>query len=346
MLQTVPAIFRAGGHAFCGDFTLKAGFCLPVRLQGVGLKQGAAPWSNSRWRTDLARITWNETLRLRRLILWFALSICAGCRYGAAPYYGQLVLADERGISLVSLPSTDQTLLLPTPKSHIVYGHPTLVAPGVFIFSSTQRLARFDLRTRELVDLGEGVWPTYVPEHHLLFFWQSREGSAQPLNRTILVRSLNNRANEKVVATFSDVWISRIVQISSDEVAFYGAGGRVWKYSFASSTLSPTAVEGCLPMAWRSKTRQLICQDLHSHEIHLSYLNGRATAVPVKSDDVLGYSPNYDAIICSAAYGSSWQLQVGWAIVAYNFRDHMTVRLAWTRLGATGILLDGEGNQL
>jgi hypothetical protein len=324
--------------------TLKDFVFLPA-FQGTGLKQRAIPLSQGDAPTSPGP-GWNETLRLKRLILLFALSICAGCRYSAAPYYGQLLVADERGISLVSLPSTDRTLLLPTPKSHIVYGHPTMVAPGVLIFSSTQRLVRFNLRTRELVDLGEGIWPTYVPEHHLLFFWQSREGSAQPTNRTILVRSLNDPANEKVVATFSDIWISRIVQISSDEVTFYGAGGRVWKYSIASSTLSPTAVERCLPMAWRSKTGQLICQDVHSHEIYLSYLNGRATRVPVTSDDVLDYSPNYDTIIYSAAYGSSWQLQVGWAIVAYNFRDHRTVRLAWSRPGATAILLDNEGNQL
>jgi hypothetical protein len=343
VLQTIPAIFRADGHALAASH-LK-GFCLPVRLSRDRFEATAIPLSQGDASTSLGP-GWNETLRLRRLILLFALSICAGCRYSAAPYYGQLLVADERGISLVSLPSTDRTLLLPTPKSHIVYGHPTIVAPGVVIFSSTQRLVRFDLRTRELVDLGEGVWPTYVPEHRLLFFWQSREGSAQPTNRTILVRSLNDPASEKVVATFSDIWISRIVQISSDEVTFYGSGGRVWKYSMASSTLSPTAVERCLPMAWRSKTGQLICQDVHSHEIYSSYLNGQATRVPVTSDDVLDYSPNYDAIIYSAAYGSSWQLQVGWAILAYNFRDHRTVRLAWSRPGATAILLDNEGNQL
>ena len=284
-------------------------------------------------------------LTLTALVALFAF-VLSGCKYSAAPYYGQLVVADEQGIWLVNLPSTNRTLLLPTADSHVIYGHPTLLAPDVLILSNAQRLVKFDLRTRDFVDFGHGVWPTYVPERQLLFFWQSREGSKQRQTQTLMVRSLNGPANERVVATFSDAWISRIVRVSSDEVAFYGAGGRVWTYSLGNSTLSPTGVERCLPLAWRSKTQQLICQDIYSHDIYLSYLDGRADAVPFKSYDVLGYSPTYDAIICSTPYGSLWELQVGWAIVAYNFRDRRVVRLAWVKPSATAILLDSEGNQL
>jgi hypothetical protein len=318
--------------------------CL-IRLS-AGLKQRATLWARTLRRIKIGSAIGKGPSKLPRLVLLLALSLGAGCKYSASPYYGQLVVADEQGISLVNLPSTEKTPLLLEPKSQVIYGHPTLLAPGVLIFSSAQRLARFNLHTRNLVDLGEGVWPTYVPEHQLLFFWQNSEGSTQPRKRAVLVRSLNGPANEKVVSTFSGVWISRIVQISSDEVVFYGAGSRVWKYSIGSSSLSPTGVEKCLPMAWRRKTRQLICQDVYSHKIYLSYLDGQAAAVPVKSYEVLGYSPTYDAIICSGAYGSSWELQVGWAIVAYNFRDRRTVRLTWVGPGATGILLDGEGKQL
>lgn len=285
-------------------------------------------------------------MKLVELAVLFALSICAGCRYTAAPYYGQLVVADERGVTLVQLPSISETVLLSATKSKTIYGHPTLVAPGVLIFSSAQRLVRFDLRTKELVDVSEGVWPTYVPEHGLLFFWESSEGSQQPRNRVVRVRSLNGPPNEKIVTSFSDVWNSRIVQISSDEVVFYGAGNRAWKYSITSSILSPTGVERCLPMAWRNKTRQLICQNVDDRKIYLTYLSGRATAIPIHGYEVLGYSLNYDAVICNAAYGAWWKLAVGWAIVAYNFRDHTTVRLAWTKPGATGILLDREGDLL
>jgi len=275
-----------------------------------------------------------------------ALSVCAGCRYGAAPYYGQLVVADKNGITLVQLPSISAALLVSTQGSSIAYGHPTLVTPGVLIFSTAQRLVQFDLRTRKLVDVGDGVWPTYVPERHVLFFWESRQGSKQPRNRVVRMRSLSGPANEKVVARFSDVWSSRIVQISPDAVAFYGADRRVWKYSISSSTLSPTGVEGCLPMAWRSRTGQLICQDLDNRQMYLAFLTGQTKPIPIRSYEAFGYSPNYDAVIYSKAYESWWQLQVGWAILAYNFRDHRTVRLAWTAPGATGILLDRNGAQL
>jgi hypothetical protein len=271
---------------------------------------------------------------------------CAGCKYSAAPYYGQLVVGDQRGIILVQLPSTEETLLLSTAESNAVYGHPTLVEPGVLIFSSAQRLVKFDLRTKKLVDLGEGVWPTYVPEHHLLFFWEGREGSKQPRDRVVRVRSVNGPPNEKVVTYFSDVWNSRIVQISSDEVALYGPGNRVWKYSITSSTLSQTGIERCLPMAWRNKTRQLICKNVDDHKTYLASLSGEAIAIPIQSYEVLGYSPSYDAVIYDAAYGAWWNFTVGWAVAAYNFRNRKTVRLTWTKPGATAILLDRDGEPL
>jgi hypothetical protein len=281
-----------------------------------------------------------------RLVLFLALSICPSCRYGAAPYYGQLVVADKNGITLVQLPSISATVLLSAPGSSQIYGHPTLVAPGVLIFSTAQRLVKFDLSTRDPIDIGQGVWPTYVPEQHALFFWESSQGSREPRNRVVKMRRLDEPTNDKVVARFSDVWSSRIVQISSDAVAFYGADSRVWKYSIASSLLSPTGVERCLPMAWRSKTAQLICQNVDDRRIYLAYLAGRSRPIPIRNSEVLGYSPTYDAVIYNEAYEAWWQLQVGWAIVAYNFRDHRTVRLAWTAPGATGILLDLDGAQL
>ena len=281
-----------------------------------------------------------------RVVLFLVLSICAGCRFSAAPYYGQLVVADKSGVTLVQLPSIRAAVLLSTQGSSTTYGHPTLVTPGVLIFSTAQRLVRFDIRTKELVDVGEGVWPTYVSEQHALFFWESSQGSKQPSNRVVWMRSLSGPANDKVVARFSDVWSSRIVQISSDTVAFYGADSRVWKYSINTSLLSPTEVERCLPMAWRSKTGQLICQDVDNHRTYLAYLTGQTKLIPIRSYEVLGYSPNYDAVVYSEAYESWWQLEVGWAILAYNFRDHRTVRLAWTAPGATGILLDRDGGQL
>jgi hypothetical protein len=294
--------------------------------------------------SEVAGLNLKRKLKLRRILL-FALFVCSGCRYSAAPYYGQLVVADENGITLVQLPSISATLLLSTQGSSSLYGHPTLVAPGVIIFNTAQRLARFDLRTKELTDVGAGIWPTYVPEQHVLFFLESGQGSRRPRNRVVRMRSLSGPANEKVVASFSDVWSSRIVQIS-DAVIFYGADRRVWKYSIATSILSPTGVERCLPMAWRSKTGQLICQNVDDRRIYLAYLTGLTTPIPIRSYEVLGYSPNYDSVIYSESYESWWQLEVGWAIVAYNFRDHRTVRLAWSAPGATCILLDRGGELL
>lgn len=269
-----------------------------------------------------------------------------GCRYSAAPYYGQLVVADKNGITLIQLPSISAEVLLSTEGSGATYEHPTLVAPGVLIFSTAQRLVRFDLRTKELVDVGEGVSPTYVPEQRLLFFWESGQGSKQPMNRVVKMRSLSGPANDKVVARFSDVWSSRIVQVAPDTVVFYGADSRVWKYSVNPPFLSATGVDRCRPMAWRSKTGQLICQDVDDRRTYLAYLTGQIKPIPIRSYEVLGYSPNYDAVIFSEAYESWWQLEVGWAILAYNFRNHRTVRLAWTAPGATGILLDRDGGQL
>jgi hypothetical protein len=295
--------------------------------------------------SEVAGLNLKRKLKLR-FVLLFALFVCSGCRNSAAPYYGQLVVADENGITLVQLPSISATVLLSTQGSSSLYGHPTLVAPGVIIFNTAQRLARFDLRTKELIDVGQGIWPTYVPEQRVLFFLESSQGSQQPRNRVVRMRSLSGPANEKVVASFSDVWSSRIVQISSDAVIFYGADSRVWKYSIATSILSPTGVERCLPMAWRSKTGQLICQNVDDRRIYLAYLTGLTTPIPIRSYEVLGYSPNYDAVIYSESYESWWQLEVGWAIVAYNFRDHRTVRLSWSAPGATCVLLDRDGEQL
>jgi hypothetical protein len=312
-------------------------------LAGVGMLRREEKANGRNWKAAGLSLTRESKLRL---ILLFALSICSGCRYSAAPYYGQLVVADENGITLVQLPSISATVLLSTQGSTSLYGHPTLVAPGVIIFNTAQRLARFDLRTKELADVGEGIWPTYVAEQHVLFFLESGQGSKQPRNRVVRMRSLSGPATEGVVASFSDVWSSRIVQISSNEIVFYGASSRVWKYSIATSILSPTGVGRCLPMAWRSKTGQLICQNVDDRRIYLAFLTGQTTPIPIRSYEVLGYSPNYDAVIYSESYESWWRLEVGWAIVAYNFRDRRTVRLAWSAPGATCLLLDREGEPL
>ena len=284
---------------------------------------------------------------MKRLsVILLALSVCSGCKYSAAPYYGQLLVTDERGFVLVQLPSTDETVILPASSLHAVYGHPTFASPGNIFWSDAQRLVRLELKTKRIVEVGRGVWPTYVPEHDLLFFWRSSEGANDPSSQMLLVRKLTGAPNQKVVTSFSGVWRSNVVQLSPDQVAFYGQENHVWEYSISSSTLSPTEVEGCLPVAWRSKSSQLICQNTSNHKVYLSDLHGQASIVPVQAYEVLGYSPSYDAVIYTAAYGLPWQLAVGWAILAYNFRDHRTVRLAWTKPGASGIFLDREGKPL
>ena len=280
-----------------------------------------------------------------RLVL-IALCLCAGCRYSAAPYYGQLLVADARGFVLVQLPSTEETIVAPMPNSYRIYGHPSVIAPGVLVLSNAERLLDFDLKTDRLEAAGPGVWPTYVPEHDLLFFWESREGSDRSGKQVLRARTLHGNTPERIVADFSGVWRSRVVEIAPDQVLFLGHGDRVWELSITAWTLSPTIIEDCLPMAWRTKTRQLVCQDIRDRRIYLAHLNGERTALPIEAYEVLGYSPNYDAVIYSAAYGSPWRLTVGWAILAYSFRDRHIVRLAWTKPGATGILLDREGKPL
>ncbi|HLK86218.1 MAG TPA: hypothetical protein VKT27_06875 [Candidatus Binataceae bacterium] len=277
------------------------------------------------------------------LIVW---CLCAGCRYSAAPYYGQLLVADARGFVLVQLPSTEETTVAPMPNSYRIYGHPTVVVPGVLLLSNAERLVKFDLQTDKLEQAGPGVWPTYVPEHDLLFFWNSREGSDRSGRQVLRARTLHADTSEKIVADFNSVWRSRVVQVAPDQVLFFGQGDRVWELSISDWNLSPTAIENCLPMAWRTKNRQLICQDIGDRRIYLARLNGGRTALPIAAYEVLGYSPSYDAVIYSAAYGSPWRLTVGWAILAYSLRDRHVVRLAWTKPGATGILLDRDGRPL
>src|SRR5260370_38665768 len=118
-------------------------------------------------------------------------------------------------------------------------------------------------------------------------------------NRFVRMRSGSAHEKKKAVENFYDFWISRIVQMSTDAVVFYGADSRVWKYSIATSTLSPTGVERCLPMAWRSKTGQLICPNVDDRRIYLAYLTGLTTPVPIRSYEVFGYSRKYAAVIAT-----------------------------------------------
>ncbi len=276
-----------------------------------------------------------------RLLLLVALLGCACCQSEAEPYHGELLMGDGRGLSLAELPSRDETPLASTQTMGGTYGYPTQVAAGVFVLSSTERLAKFDLRTRTLVDLGEGLWPTYVPEKDLLFFWKNPQAQ-NPRLHEIHVRPLNGPGTDKTIVSFSDRWKSRIVEISPEAVLFYGEGQRVWEYLIADSILKPTKVVRCLPMAWRSRTSQLICQDTENNRHYLSYLNGLATMIPEDGYRVLGYQPDYDAVLYSGIYSSVWELKTGWAVLAYNFRDERIVRLAWTAEDPSAIFFEAE----
>jgi len=277
-----------------------------------------------------------------RLFLLAALLGCACCQSEAEPYHGDLLVGDGRGLTLAELPSRDETPLASTQAMGGTYGNPTQVAPGVFVFSSTERLAKFDLHSNKLTDLGLGTWPTYVPEKDLLFFWENSQAATDPRHQEVHVRPLNGQGADQTIASFSDLWKSRVVEISPEAVLFYGAGQRVWMYSIADSILAPTKVIGCLPMAWRSKTKQLICQDIRTNRHYLSYLNGQATVIPEDGYRVLGYQPDYDAVLYSGIYGSVWELKTGWAILAYNFRDQRIVRLAWTAEDPSAIFFEPE----
>jgi hypothetical protein len=273
-----------------------------------------------------------------------ALLLCAGCQYDAQPYHGEFLVGDGRGLRLVDLPSREETLLASTQAMGGTYGYPTQVSPGVFILSSAQRLAKFDLRTRTLVDLGEGSWPTYVPEKDLLFFWQNPQAANDPRHQEVHVRPLNGQGPDKTIAVFSDIWKSRIVEMSPEAVLFYGDGQRVWMYSIADSILTRTEVVKCLPMAWRSRTSQLICQDTETHRHYVSNLRGEATMIPEDGYRVLGYQPDYDTVFYSGIYSSVWELKTGWAILAYNFRDQRVVRLAWTGEDPSGIFFEAASD--
>ena len=60
---------------------------------------------------------------------------------------------------------------------------------------------------------------------------------------------------------------------------------------------------------------------------------------------MLGFWFCLDRLLCLDQSGHE-DVEVGWAIVAYNFRDRRTVRLAWSAPGATCLLLDREGEPL
>lgn len=214
---------------------------------------------------------------------------------GVGEMQGKLIL-DENDISLVNLESPrNKVMLLKQPAGIRRIGGMTRVDSHSFIFSDEDPssfedrfIKRFDLASGEVKTLGKGFGPmVYLPERRLLLFYRwvpdggiNYFGRPCPDEWLVVAGPGDIDRFRKIVPVDWDIK-SPIVQISPDEVVFYGEGDRLWVYNFSDSRLRPTGIKNCWPGTWRKKTRELLCDDLGTNEVFLvNLVTGEKKEVP------------------------------------------------------------------
>jgi len=233
---------------------------------------------------------------------------------GTGEIRGKLITGETR-IYLVNLESPRNVITLyeanPVGRS---IGGVTRVDDHSFIFSvedpgsfEDRFIKRFDLASGEVKTLGKGFGPmVYLPERRLLLFYRmvpdggiNYFGKPCPDKWLVAADPENIDGYIRIVPS-SQTYESPIVQISPDEVVFYGEGDRLWVYDFSYSRLRPTGIKNCEPKVWREKTRELLCKDWGTTEIFLvNLVTGEKREIP-KLKGAHGFIniPAYDVIIC------------------------------------------------
>jgi hypothetical protein len=189
--------------------------------------------------------------------------------------YGKLLFGWEGRLTFLDLRSL---------KTSTAYDEEMALPPRITKVSDTQivytsqvdRLSELDLETKMSKELGRGDAPTYVPEHKKIFFVSGGPNHSRPV--LYLADIANPRETATVVEKGPYAIGGYVIQVGPDEVVFPGFGesaGIVWHYNIVNRELGTLRMpKNCVPVLWRSRTKQLVCFDSKDKGYLLTDLKG------------------------------------------------------------------------
>lgn len=234
---------------------------------------------------------------------------------------------------------SDPEVIYESPASISIISRITKVTSDSFLFDECQAIGgctvkEFNVKTKKMGVLCSGRLPTYVPNHHIFFFYHKSELGEWWLS----LFHLGNRGIRKKIAVAPDKrklknQVERsitvpAVSISPNEIIFNGNDNKLWIYQINESQKIPTGLTNSIPILWRSKTKQLFCQEIDTGELFLADINSdskETLSVLSKSYGHL-YVPEYDSLIYGKArfrfpYGEAYDIFI------YSFEERKELRI-------------------
>ena len=187
-------------------------------------------------------------------------------------------------------------------------------------------IKKFNLNDGVVVPLFPGKLPFCSKEGGEVFFYRSETNIRGELLIASFdrVETTSKVADEPALRKLPNGVLQSLTTpgfpITIEEVIFLGEGNRLWVYNIQKGKIEKTNILNCHPMAYRCKTKQIICRDLDSSEIYLTdkkYSN-RHELPNLKGIYGAVYIPEYDSLL----YGRTrLQLNIGerYDVFIYSF---------------------------
>lgn len=293
------------------------------------------------------------------LWLWsLFLTILVGCDSSMeVNLSGRLIYtAGAQTIRMLNLISRQSSLLYESSSHGTLIEHLTKTSADQLLFDecpATQPcvIKELTVSTGETRTWRPGVMPTYIAGHDIVFFY---EASGYQANNALWATRKSDPLNAYRVANaptpktlpngLSLRLTTPVVQTSSDEVVFVGEDYQLWVYRITQAVSVPTAIDNCLPQAWRNSTEQLLCYDWDSWNLYLVNLKTKQKELLPSLQGAHGllFLPEGDVVI----YGkrrSYWLVAETADLFAYSFRTKETVKLHSHTGMHSGVWLADQG---
>lgn len=243
----------------------------------------------------------NARTALLRVAPWFLCVIVFGCSLNTVAdmnLSGKLVYASSEAVYELDLSSLEKRIIY-APR-HLLAGHDiTRVGNGMVVETFDSEIY-FVSKAGDGHRLGQGAHPVYVSKHRTLFFYSNVHG--EPRSRLYKARLNNGELGPRQEIDAGPFGVApAVLVVSKDEIVFKRDTGELFKYNLRSGDISKLPIEGCYPVAWRSTTSEMLCEDHEARSEYLISLDGRTrTKVPLLNRITHGpYLPTRDSLLGS-----------------------------------------------
>jgi hypothetical protein len=187
-------------------------------------------------------------------------------------------------------------------------------------------IKKFNLNDKVVVPLFPGKLPFCSKEGKEVFFYRSEIN----IRGVLLIASFDRVETTRIVADEPALrkLPNGVLQslttpgfpITIEEVIFLGEGNRLYVYNIQKGNIQKTNILNCHPMAYRCKTKEIICRDIDSSEIYLTDKKYSHRHELPNLQGIYGavYIPEYDSLL----YGRTrFQLNIGerYDVFIYSF---------------------------